>query len=331
MDIAVLGGGSFGTALAHVLACAGHNVTILLRDESLAHDINTYHENTRYLAGLSINFSIYATTEPQFLENCEVWLIALPCQVQEEILKQYIPYFREFTILINVAKGIVLKKQMPLSLIIPELFGLANDSARYAVLSGPSFAREVVLEYPTACVLACEDNTRAEELRALFFTSFFRCYSSNDVLGLELGGAVKNVIAIAAGMSDGLGFGNNARAALITRGLAEISRLGATMGASYSSFMGLSGLGDLMLTCMGDLSRNRQVGLRLGKGECLEDIIKSMKTIAEGVPTTKAVCDMAKNLKVEMPIVTTVARILEKEISPHEGLRVLMERSLKSE
>lgn len=331
MDIAVLGGGSFGTALAHVLACAGHNVTILLRDASLAHDINTRHENTKYLPTLSINEHICATTDPAFLAHCEVWLIALPCQKQEEILKQYTQYFTDFTILINVAKGIVLERQMPLSMIIPQIFALTNDTTRYAVLSGPSFAKEVVQECPTACVLACEDNRRAEQLRGLFATTFFRCYSSNDVLGLELGGAVKNVIAIASGMSDGLGFGHNARAALITRGLAEISRLGATMGASYSSFMGLSGLGDLMLTCMGDLSRNRQVGLRLGKGESLEEIIASMNTVAEGVPTTKAVNEMAKNLKVDMPIVNTVAKILDNSLTPREGLRVLMERSLKSE
>jgi len=250
---------------------------------------------------------------------------------QEEILKNYIPYFTDFTTLINVAKGIVLDKQMPLSMLIPPLFGLSNDSARYAVLSGPSFAKEVVQEKPTACVLACEDQANAEQLRSLFSSSFFRCYSSTDVLGLELGGAVKNIIAIATGISDGLDFGHNARAALITRGLAEISRLGTTMGATHATFMGLSGLGDLMLTCTGDLSRNRQVGLRLGRGERLHDIIANMNGVAEGVPTTYAVKGMGISLGVDMPIVCTVDAVLREEISPHEGLRILMERTLKME
>jgi len=331
MEIAVLGGGSFGTALAHALTCAGQNVNILLRDASLAEDINTHHENTRYLAGMSISPSIRATCDPAILKNCECWIIALPCQKQEEILKNYIPYFTESTTLINVAKGIVLDKQMPLSLIIPPLFGLPSDSARYAVLSGPSFAKEVVQEKPTACVLACDDKTNAEKLRSLFSSSFFRCYSSTDVLGLELGGAIKNVIAIAAGISDGLDFGHNARAAIITRGLAEISRLGTTMGATHATFMGLSGLGDLMLTCTGDLSRNRQVGLRLGRGERLHDIIESMNGVAEGVPTTYAVKGMGISLGVDMPIAFVVDAVLREEISPREGLRILMERALKME
>ena len=331
MKIAVLGGGSFGTALAHVLACAGHDISILLRDAILAEEMNTRHENTRYLAGININPSIQATCDATVLKDCECWLIALPCQKQEEILKNYISYFAENTTIINVAKGIVLDKLMPLSMLIPPLFGLETDSSRYAVLSGPSFAKEIVQERPTACVLACEDKANAERLRMLFATNFFRCYSSTDVLGLELGGAVKNIIAIAAGICDGLSFGNNARAALITRGLAEISRLGTTMGASHSTFMGLSGLGDLMLTCTGDLSRNRQVGVRLGKGECLQDIIESMNGVAEGVPTTYAVKKMSTSLGVEMPIVCAVDAILKEEISPRDGLRILMERALKSE
>ena len=331
MKIAVLGGGSFGTALAHVLACAGNSVTILLRDIKLAEDINVHHENTRYLAGMKIHASVQATCDPSMLQYCDCWLIALPCQMQEKILVNYLPYFTDTTMLINVAKGIVLDKQMPLSMLIPPLFGLPTDSARYAVLSGPSFAKEVIQEKPSACVLACEDETNAERLRSLFSTSFFRCYSSTDVIGLELGGAIKNVIAIAAGICDGLDYGHNARAALITRGLAEISRLGTTMGAGHATFMGLSGLGDLMLTCTGDLSRNRQVGLRLGKGERLHDIIQSMNGVAEGVPTTHAVKKMAIDLGVEMPIACAVDAILNEEISPNDGLRTLMERALKAE
>ncbi len=331
MNIAVLGGGSFGTALAHVVAMAGHNVTMLIRNEDLANDINQKHENTKYLSGLKICDKVKATINPEILADCEVWIIALPCQQQENILSNYKTYFSDQTILINVAKGIVLNKKVPLSMVIPGIFDLPNDTSRYAVLSGPSFAKEVLEEQPVACVLACEDILMAKRLQEIFNTSFFRCYSSTDVIGLELGGAVKNIIAIAAGMSDGLNFGHNARAALVTRGLAEISRFGAAMGAHYKTFMGLSGLGDLMLTCTGDLSRNRRVGLGLGRGEKLADIIKNMNGVAEGIPTTNAVYEIAQNFQVEMPIVNIVYAILNDIITPREGLQILMERALKSE
>ncbi len=331
MEIAVLGGGSFGSALAHVLACAGQKVTMLLRDEKLAADINESHVNTRYLKDFMLNQSIEATTDPAFLAGCDLWVLALPCQQQAKLLPQYVPYFSDTTILLNVAKGIILEKKLPLSMEIPQIFSLTQDSPRYSVLSGPSFAKEIMAELPVACVLACEDMSTAEYLGSLFTTEFFRCYSSTDVLGLELGGAVKNIIAIAAGVCDGLNFGDNARAALVTRGIAEISRLGTIMGAHYSTFMGLSGLGDLMLTCMGDLSRNRQVGLRLGKGEKLQDIITTMNGVAEGVPTTYAVHQVAQDLGVEMPIVSTVNAILKEEILPIQGLKLLMGRDRKAE
>ncbi len=331
MNIAVLGGGSFGTALAHVVAHAGHNVTMVLRDENLVSDINQKHENTKYQPEIKIHKNVKASSNPEILAKCSCWIIALPCQQQEKILAEYLPYFTEETTLINVAKGIVLDKKLPLSMLIPQIFGLTSDSNRYAVLSGPSFAKEVLQEQPVACVLACEDLSMAKNMQQIFNTNFFRCYTSNDVLGLELGGAVKNIIAIAAGIGDGLNFGHNARAALVTRGLAEISRFGLAMGAHYSTFMGLSGLGDLMLTCAGDLSRNRTVGLRLGRGEKLEQIIKTMNGVAEGIPTAKAVHEIAMDLQVDMPITNTVYLILNKNITPREGLEILMERELKSE
>lgn len=331
MNFAVIGGGSFGTSLAHVLSCAGHDVNILLRDEKIAQDINVKKENTRYLPGIKLHSSLHATCDPRCLAEAPYWVLALPCQKQTEILKEYVPYFSEFTSLINVAKGIVLEKQMPLSMVIPPLFDLEIDSARYAVLSGPSFAHEVAMKKPTAVVLACDDAVHGERLRVLFSTHFFRCYSGTDVLGVELGGAVKNVIAIAAGICDGLDLGHNARAALITRGLAEMARLGMVMGASHNTFNGLSGLGDLMLTCTGDLSRNRQVGLRLGKGESLQQIMDSMTSVSEGIPTTHAVHALAKSLGVEMPITSVMHEVLSAHVSPSDAVRMLMERTLKTE
>lgn len=331
MSIAVIGGGSFGTALAHVLAKSGNRVYQVMRDESVAESINTRHENYRYLPDIPLSDKITAVTDPEILAECDYWVLALPCQKQAELLPNYAPYFSEMATVINVAKGIDLKQLLPLSMIVPKILGFGDDSARYAVLSGPSFAKEVALEMPTACVLACADEKRSAHLRDIFNTPFFRCYSSTDVLGVELGGAIKNIYAIAAGICDGLGYGHNARAALVTRGLAEMCRLGLAMGASFETFMGLSGLGDLMLTCNGDLSRNRQAGLRLGKGEKLEDIIANMKSVVEGVPTTHAVCAMAETLGVEMPIAYAMHKILNGEFSPQDGLTYLTNRARKAE
>ena len=203
--------------------------------------------------------------------------------------------------------------------------------ARYAVLSGPSFAAEVMDQHPTAVVLGCQDERLGARLREVFSTPFFRCYSSGDVTGVEAGGALKNVMAIAAGVCDGLGFGSNARAALITRGLAELARIGTAMGAEPLTFMGLSGLGDLTLTCTGDLSRNRQVGLRLGQGESLESIVSSLGMVAEGVKTAHAARLLALRFGTSAPITKTVCRIIEEGSSPREAVTALMTRELKKE
>ena len=208
---------------------------------------------------------------------------------------------------------------------------LSALSPRYAVLSGPSFAAEVMDAQPTAVVLGCENDALGARLREIFSTPFFRCYSSSDVTGVEMGGALKNVMAIAAGIGDGLGFGSNARAALITRGLAELSRLGTAMGARPLTFMGLSGLGDLVLTCTGRLSRNRQVGIRLGKGEKLDDIVASLGMVAEGVKTASAARELAKKLNVSAPVTEAMCRVLYENADPAAAVRELMERPLKEE
>ena len=264
---AVLGGGSWGTALAHVLAEGGRRTRLILRDAALAERINARHVNDRYLPGLVLHPEVTASADPALLSGASPLVMAVPVQVLRGVLTQVKTHISTGTVLVNAAKGIEVQRRVTPSRIVAET--LPGHAELFAVLSGPSFAAEVAAGKPTAVVLGCVDAALGAALREVFATSWFRAYSSADVTGVELGGAVKNVIAIGAGLSDGLGFGHNARAALVTRGLAEIGRFGSALGALPVTFMGLSGLGDLMLTCAGDLSRNRQVGLRLGRGESL--------------------------------------------------------------
>ena len=332
MTVTVYGGGSWGTALAHALACGGHGTRLLVRDATVAEAVNERHENPRYLPGLRLHADVLAVTDPSVLAESDVWVLAVPCQSQRAALEDVRRLLRPSTVVVNASKGIELNSLKPMSEVAAEGLGRPGHfERRYAVLSGPSFAREVVECKPTAVVLGCADETLGASLRDLFATTWFRSYSSTDVRGVELGGAVKNVIAIAAGVSDGLEFGHNARAALITRGLAEITRLGVALGARPSTFMGLSGLGDLMLTCAGDLSRNRQVGLGLGRGESLASVIKAMRTVAEVVKTSAAVDRLAQSLGEDMPITATMNAVLDGSLSPVEAVRGLMSRALKEE
>ncbi|MDD6087960.1 MAG: NAD(P)-dependent glycerol-3-phosphate dehydrogenase [Desulfovibrionaceae bacterium] len=333
--ITVLGGGSWGTALAHLVASAGHSVFIAMRNTVLASTIVAAHENTRYLPGIPLHPSVKAGTDNfsgnagQILASSDLVILSIPCQSMRMYLRRIRPYLRPDCILVNASKGIEVTELVTVEQMVRE--ELPEWVDRYAVLSGPSFAREVALSKPTAVVLGCRDEDLGKHLREIFATDWFRSYSSTDVTGVELGGAVKNIIAIGAGLCDGLGFGHNARAALVTRGLVEISRLGMALGASPKTFMGLSGLGDLMLTCSGDLSRNRQVGLRLGKGEKLDDIAASMNMVAEGVKTVQAVHSLAEQLHVEMPVSETVYAVLYENMPPDKCLRRLMGRTLREE
>lgn len=337
-SIVVLGGGSWGTAVAHLLATGGHKVHLVLRSQKLADYINIRHENNIYLPGFSIHPTIHAVTgklsfltkEPaHVLATATIVILSVPCQSLRPVLQELEPLLTKNCILVNTAKGIEVETLKTVEQMI--LDEMAHRVSHYAVLSGPSFAEEVMCEKPTAVVLACRNEQLGEHLREIFSTSWFRTYSSTDVTGVELGGATKNVIAIAAGVSDGLGFGINTRVALMTRGLAETTRLGKALGASPLTFSGLSGLGDLFLTCSGDLSRNRQVGLRLGKGELLTDITNSMNMIAEGIKTTYAVNTLANKLNVDMPITKAVYNVLEGTISPHEAVQELLCRQLRNE
>ena len=329
LRMVVAGGGSWGTALSHVLAVRGHTVRLLLRDAAVAEAVNTRHENPRYLPGRVLHTGVTASTSMADVRECDVLVLAVPCQQLRSWLGQARAYLPQGAVLVNAAKGLEIANGTTLAQVVAE--ELAPLAPHYAILSGPSFAAEVLNEQPTAVVLGCASEDLGAHLRGVFSTPWFRCYSSTDVVGVELGGALKNVMAIAAGVCDGLGFGHNTRAALMTRGLAEMSRVGVACGARAMTFMGLSGLGDLTLTCTGDLSRNRQVGLRLGRGESLGQIVDSLGMVAEGVKTTQAVYTLAQKLKVSAPITEAMHAVLDEGKSVREAVAQLMSRALREE
>ena len=330
MRMTVFGGGSWGTALAHLMAEKGLEVTLLVRDPAQAEAVSLRHENHRYLPGLALAPSLRADTNAETaLAGAEVCLLAVPCQFLRHALEDVARFIPEQAIPVCASKGIEIGSLKRMSEVVADV--LPALSRRYAILSGPSFANEVVEGKPTAVALGCADAALGERLRAIFSTACFRVYSSTDVVGVELGGAVKNVMAIAAGLCDGLGLGYNARAALITRGLAEMSRLGLALGARPVTFMGLSGMGDLVLTCTGDLSRNRQVGMRLAAGESMRQIGAGMHMVAEGVKTTEAVCVLGDKLGVDLPIADAIRRVLAHGAAPRTLVHELMARALREE
>ncbi|MDR2573134.1 MAG: NAD(P)-dependent glycerol-3-phosphate dehydrogenase [Desulfovibrio sp.] len=326
-SICVAGGGSWGTALAHHLAGRGHDVVLWLRDAGIAQAINTGHENPRYLAGFPLHTNLASTTNTNALAR-EIVVSAVPCQQFRMWLAAHKSIFSRRVILVNTAKGL---EAGTLALGHSIALETLNVPFRYAALSGPSFAAEVMKGLPTAVVLASHEASLARHLQDIFSGAAFRCYASADTIGVEMGGALKNIMAIAAGLCDGLNLGLNSRAALITRGLAEMRRLGLANGALEHTFMGLSGLGDLILTCTGPLSRNRQVGLRLGRGEAIEAIIGSLGMVAEGVNTAAAAYDLACRFQVDVPIINTVRSIIQAKSSPLEAVKHLMTRTLREE
>ena len=339
VSICVAGGGSWGTALAHHLAGRGHEVVLWLRDSKVSEAINAGHENPRYLAGHPLHGGLSATTDPAALAR-EIIVSAVPCQQLRVWLGAHRERFSGGGVLVNAAKGLETGTLALGHAVADDVLGGAvnRDSAaqarapfRYAALSGPSFAAEVMRGLPTAVVLASRDERLARRLQDIFSGPAFRCYTSADIIGVEMGGALKNIMAIAAGLCDGLELGLNSRAALITRGLAEICRLGLACGAQEHTFMGLSGLGDLILTCTGQLSRNRQVGLRLGRGESVGAILQSLGMVAEGVTTTAAAYDLARRLRTEAPVISTVHSIVHAGRSPERAVRDLMARALRDE
>ncbi len=327
---AVLGAGSWGTALANLLAGKGATTRLWSRNPETVREILDTGTNSRYLPAVRLSSNLMADTSlERVMAGVSSVILAVPCQFLGNMLSESRSLFPDRASVICASKGIELDTFRPMSRVVAETLG--DLKPRYAILSGPSFAEEVVRDLPTAVSLGCRDEGLAGELQNLLSTDSFRVYTNSDVTGVELGGALKNVMAIAAGISDGIGFGMDARAALITRGLAEMSRLGVRLGADERTFMGLSGMGDLVLTCTGDLSRNRQVGLKIGQGRKLNGILAEMTMVAEGVKTTKAVHDMARSLDVDLPITRQVYAMLYEDKDPETAVRELMNRPLKEE
>ena len=330
IPVGVLGAGSFGTCLA-MLCAREHDVVLWARRAETADAINRERRNPHYLCDLRLPDGLRATADLEdALADRELVICAVPSHGVREVMGKAAPALRADAIVISTVKGIELETWMRMDQVLEELLPPALHP-RLVFLSGPSFAREIADGRPTAVTLACRVESYAISVQQSISTPSFRCYTSSDVIGAELGGALKNVIAIAVGICDGLGLGLNARAGLMTRGLREITRLGTCLGADPMTFLGLAGMGDLVLTCTGDLSRNRRVGIELAAGRALEDIVGSMSQVAEGVRTTRAACALAGIHGVEMPISEGVRRVLDGELSPAAAVGELMSRQLRSE
>ncbi len=329
--IAVIGAGSWGTTLAMLLADKGYHVKLWVYEPDLAEEMQKSRENKAYLPGHRLPDNIIVTSIiKDAVKDAGVLVFVVPSHVARGVIKGLAGFLSDNILIVSAAKGIENDTLMLMSDIFKEVLPEPLHK-NLTFLSGPSFAKEVVKKMPTAVALAAYNKKAGESVQGLFSTDYFRVLTNSDVKGVELGGALKNVIAIATGISDGMGFGHNTRAAIITRGLAEMTRLGIAMGAEPATFAGLSGLGDLALTCTGELSRNRTVGFRLGKGEKLKDILASMKMVAEGVKTTKAVYELSKKHKIEMPITNEVYYILYEGKDVKVSARDLMKRELGEE
>ena len=344
--VGVLGAGSWGTALAVLLANKGNKTVLWARNQEFAKQIRESRENKSYLPGIELPAALEITSDiSKAVTDKEVILFVVPSHGLREVAKQVsmalddlskspnhqitkspnLPYA-----LVSASKGIENRTLLTMTEIMEEVLP-SRLSGRLAALSGPSFAQEEASSVPTAVTIAASEHKLCTGLQDLFTTETFRVYTSLDLMGVQLGGALKNVMAIASGISDGMGFGTNTRAALITRGLAEMSRLGMRLGANPLTFAGLAGLGDLVLTCTGDLSRNRQVGLKLGQGRSIDTILKEMSMVAEGVKTTNSVYAMAEKYKVEMPITNQVYRVLYKGLDPKNAVNELLTRPPRQE
>ncbi|MCM3873088.1 MAG: NAD(P)-dependent glycerol-3-phosphate dehydrogenase [Pyrinomonadaceae bacterium] len=329
--VAIMGAGSWGTALGIMAARRGHEVRFWSRNEEVVESINRQHVNTIYLADSEIPERVRATGEiEEALEAAEFVILAAPSHATRAILTSMVPVLDREMIFVSATKGIEIDTSKRISQIVADVVG-EKFSPRFVCLSGPSFAKEVVEKHPTAVVAASSSAELSRSVQAELSSETLRIYTNDDVVGTELGGSVKNVMAIAAGMVAGLGFGSNSIAALITRGLAEMTRLALKEGAKLETLMGLAGLGDLVLTCTGSLSRNRFVGQELGKGRSLGEITGGMKEVAEGVKTTKALKRLATRLGVEMPITNEVHAVLYQGETVRVAAVNLMNRPLREE
>ncbi|HET6436527.1 MAG TPA: NAD(P)H-dependent glycerol-3-phosphate dehydrogenase [Anaeromyxobacter sp.] len=331
MRCAVLGAGSWGTALASLLAGKGFPVTAWDKDGAALEEITRAHRNERYLPGVALPQNLHATLDlARALEGAELVVMAVPSFAVRQVAIEAKRLIHAGTPLVSAGKGIEQDSLMTMSEVMEDVLPVPLHPY-LAVLSGPSFAREVARGLPTAVTVAARWERIARQVQDAFHTRSFRPYTSGDVVGCEIGGCVKNVVAIAAGIADGLGFGANALAALITRGLAEISRLAMRKGANPLTLSGLSGLGDLVLTCSSDLSRNRSVGRGLAEGRELTEIVRSIGQVAEGVRAARSVCDLGRRLEVELPICEAVHRLLKGDVPPREAVTALLMRETKPE
>ena len=331
VNVAVMGAGSWGTTLAKVFADAGNEVRLWARRAELAEAINTRHENPDYLPDLPLPESIQATTDPaQALGDASIVIFGVPSQTLRANLEDWAPLLPQDATLVSISKGVEKETLNLMSEVIADAAGV--EEARIAVLSGPNLAKEVAQEQPAATVIACTDVARAEEVQHAAAAPYFRPYTNTDVIGAEIGGACKNVIALACGMASGKGLGNNTMATIITRGLAEITRLGVELGADPFTFSGLAGMGDLVATCSSTLSRNRTFGYRLGQGGTLEEATAATNgQVAEGVISSDSIFRLAQRAGVEMPITQAVYGVCHEGVSVDDMIVALMGRTKKAE
>ncbi|MDF2677166.1 MAG: hypothetical protein K0Q97_1484 [Bacillota bacterium] len=327
-QITILGAGSWGTALAKLLSDNGSNVTVWLRDENQIKELSTTRINKKYLPNVKIPSNIIFTSDiNKAVQEAEIILIVTPTQQIRNVLKQINEKYKTNKIIINASKGIEMGTLDRVSEIVKE----ETLNCIYAVLSGPSHAEEVGLGLPTALTVACENKDTAEKIQDLFMSSYFRVYTNEDVIGVELGGALKNIIALGAGISDGIGYGDNAKAALMNRGIVEIARLGIALGADVHTFYGLSGIGDLIVTCTSVHSRNRSAGFLIGQGLTKDEAIQKVGMVVEGITTTYAAYELSKKLNINMPIVDAMYDVLHNNADVKETVNKLMLRDKKEE
>jgi glycerol-3-phosphate dehydrogenase (NAD(P)+) len=325
-----MGAGSWGTAFSLVLADAGNLVSLWGRRRELCASLNETHENADYLPGISLPQAVHADPDPaEVLEDASAVVLAVPSQTLRGNLSAWAPLLPAGVPLVSLMKGVELETQLRMTQVVAQVTGSGED--RLAVVSGPNLAGEIAARQPAASVVACTNESVAVQIQQICHTPMFRPYTISDVVGCELGGATKNVIALAVGMAIGLGFGDNARATVITRGLAETARLGSAMGADPQTFAGLAGLGDLVATCMSPLSRNRRFGERLGRGESVADISGSTRQVAEGVKSCESLLAMANDHGVDVPIIEHVVQVARGVATPQDVLRSLISRAAKSE
>ncbi|HSB12536.1 MAG TPA: NAD(P)H-dependent glycerol-3-phosphate dehydrogenase [Blastocatellia bacterium] len=329
--IAVIGAGSWGTALALVAARNQHRVSLWAREPEVAAGINKTRKNPFYLSDFELPENIRATTDlAEAVQGVSFALLVVPSHAMRETVTRLQPFLNSEVVIVSAAKGVENTTLMRMEEVVADVLRESFEP-RYVALSGPSFAREVAKGDPTAVVAASRNRESSELIQRSLSSSFFRIYTNTDVTGVELGGAVKNVVAIAAGVVRGLGFGTNAVAAIITRGLAEMTRLALAQGARGETMAGLAGLGDLVLTCTGELSRNRYVGVELGRGRKLSEILSEMREVAEGVKTTKSIYELGRRLGIEMPITLSIYALLYEDKPALEAANELMGRPLKRE